>query len=51
MPGNGEGDPDVKELDEQIKNARVAGKDVGSLSGTMLKWWYLDGWYEMFNNC
>ncbi|KAG2070302.1 hypothetical protein BDR04DRAFT_1155708 [Suillus decipiens] len=37
MTGNGDSDPDVKELDEQIKNARVAGKDVGSLSGTMLK--------------
>ncbi|KAG2126427.1 hypothetical protein BD769DRAFT_1668436 [Suillus cothurnatus] len=36
MTGNGKGDPDVKELDEQIKNVRAAGKD---------------GWYELFNNC
>lgn len=50
MTGNGEGDPDVKELDEQIKNARVAGRDVGNLSGTMLKRWYTEGWYELFNN-
>ncbi|KAG1810857.1 uncharacterized protein BJ212DRAFT_1483992 [Suillus subaureus] len=50
MTGNGEGDPDVEELDEQIKNARVAGRDVGNLSGTMLKWWYTEGWYELFNN-
>ncbi|KAG2055698.1 hypothetical protein BDR06DRAFT_1006886 [Suillus hirtellus] len=50
MTGNGEGDPDVEELDEQIKSARVAGKDVGNLSGTMLKQWYTEGWYELFNN-
>ncbi|KAG1792522.1 uncharacterized protein HD556DRAFT_1444519 [Suillus plorans] len=50
MTGNGEGDPDVEELDEQIKNARAAGKDVGNLSGIMLKRWYTEGWYELFNN-
>ncbi|KIK73274.1 hypothetical protein PAXRUDRAFT_21039 [Paxillus rubicundulus Ve08.2h10] len=50
MTGNSTGDPDVEELGEQIKNARVAGKDVGNLSGIMLKRWYTEGWYELLNN-
>ncbi|KIK72248.1 hypothetical protein PAXRUDRAFT_181073, partial [Paxillus rubicundulus Ve08.2h10] len=37
ITGNSTGDPDVEELNEQIKNARVARKDVGNLSGIMLK--------------
>jgi len=50
ITGNGKGDPDVEELEEQIKKARLGGKDVGNLSGTMLKRWYTEGWYELFNN-
>jgi hypothetical protein len=50
ITGNGGGDPDVEVLDEKIENARVSGKDVGNLSGAMLKKWYKEGWYELFNN-
>lgn len=50
MMGNGGGDPDVNELDDKIEKARVAGKDVGTLSGAMLKKWYEKGWYDLFNN-
>lgn len=49
MTGNGGGDPDVDELDDKIENARTAGKDVGTLSGAMLKKWYVEGWYSLFN--
>ncbi|KIN93545.1 hypothetical protein M404DRAFT_36014 [Pisolithus tinctorius Marx 270] len=50
ITGNGGGDPDVEILDEQIENARCAGKDVGNLSGTILKKFYGLGWYELFND-
>jgi hypothetical protein len=50
ITGNGGGDPDVEVLDEKIENARISGKDVGNLSGAMLKKWYEEGWYELFNN-
>ncbi|KAG1884171.1 hypothetical protein F4604DRAFT_1920023 [Suillus subluteus] len=49
MIRNGGGDPDVDELDDKIENARTAGKDVGTLSGAMLKKWYVEGWYSLFN--
>ncbi|KAG2743575.1 hypothetical protein P692DRAFT_20879011 [Suillus brevipes Sb2] len=49
MTGNGGGDPDVDELDDKIENAWMAGKDVGTLSGAMLKKWYVEGWYSLFN--
>ncbi|KAI6004879.1 hypothetical protein EDD15DRAFT_2191635 [Pisolithus albus] len=50
ITGNGGGDPDVETLDEQIENARLAGKDVGNLSGAMLKKFYTLGWYDLFND-
>ena len=50
ITGNGGGDPDVEELDAKIEDARISGKDVGNLSGAMLKKWYREGWYELFNN-
>ncbi|KIN98212.1 hypothetical protein M404DRAFT_10621 [Pisolithus tinctorius Marx 270] len=50
ITGNGGGDPDVEILDEQIENAQCAGKDVGNLSGTILKKFYGLGWYELFND-
>lgn len=49
MTGNGGGDPDVDELDDKIESARTAGKDVGTLSGAILKKWYEQGWYDLFN--
>jgi hypothetical protein len=49
MTGNGGGDPDVDKLDDKIKNAWTAGKDVGTLSGAVLKKWYVEGWYRLFN--
>ncbi|KAG2143281.1 hypothetical protein BD769DRAFT_1383252 [Suillus cothurnatus] len=49
MTRNGGGDPDVDELDDKIENAWMAGKDVGTLSGAMLKKWYVEGWYSLFN--
>ncbi|KAG2070287.1 hypothetical protein BDR04DRAFT_1118471 [Suillus decipiens] len=49
MTRNGGGDPDVDELDDKIKNAWMVGKDVGTLSGAMLKKWYVEGWYSLFN--
>jgi hypothetical protein len=49
MTGNGGGDPDVDKLDDKIENAWTAGKDVGTLSGGMLKKWYVEGWYRLFN--
>jgi hypothetical protein len=49
MTENGGGDPDVDKLDDKIENAWTAGKDVGTLSGAMLKKWYVEGWYSLFN--
>ncbi|KAG0695830.1 hypothetical protein DFH29DRAFT_879784 [Suillus ampliporus] len=50
MTGNGGGDPDIEELDNKIENAWTAGKDVRTLSGAMLKKWYMKGGgYDLFN--
>ncbi|KAG2365361.1 hypothetical protein BDR07DRAFT_1374425 [Suillus spraguei] len=46
---NGGGNPDIDEIDDKIENAWTAGKDVGTLSGVMLKKWYVEGWYSLFN--
>ncbi|KIO08884.1 hypothetical protein M404DRAFT_22703 [Pisolithus tinctorius Marx 270] len=35
---------------KKIENAQHAGKDVGNLSGTILKKFYGLGWYELFND-
>ncbi|KAG0693406.1 hypothetical protein DFH29DRAFT_1007315 [Suillus ampliporus] len=50
ITGNGGGDPDIEVLDEKIENAQILGKDIRNLPGAMLKKWYKEGWYELFNN-
>lgn len=57
--GNGGGDGDLEEvedpdhntsLEKRLARARDAGRPVGKLSIKIIRQWYANGWYELYNN-